>query len=392
MLNPINLTKSNNTNMKPNRTIEISILNAELSKFGLKVNRIVEGVSVVKFQVRIYPDTPIKKVKNLEYGVALNKPNVTVKQNENNPAILEISMPQEERKTFTMGDLYSPQFVNNGRNKLLMMIGKEQDGGKVYKDLASSPHMMVSGITGSGKSVFLHQVICSLLMNHNDDVEYYGIDTKRTELNQYEALNNFHYIDEAWEANRVLAGLCQEMDRRYEVLHNAGVRDISNYNGNMKRIVVIIDEYADLTTDDLKKPVNASVLRLAQKARACGIHLIIATQHPKSNIIATEIKDNFPVRVALKVYDHNQSKVAINKTGAENLLGQGDMLFDPHNPKKPGLMRIQAAKVETSDIQYIVNLAIQQQQQRVEREKKEGFWGKVRRKANEFFNQNEAYC
>ena len=335
---------------RPSRNNEIHALNAVLNPYGLKVDKVIEGISIVSFVVNLDAETPLNKIKKLNYSIVLNDNRVTFEQNG---ATLIINKPQEKRQPVFLGNLYNKQFMENGARKPLMMIGQTQDGHNIYKNLATCPHMLVSGTTGSGKSVFLHQVICSLLLNHNDDIEYYGIDMKGTEFRKYGALQNFHFVSDTNAAVSTLKNLCDEMDRRYEVFASYGITEFEQ--ANFKRIVVLIDEFADLMIKH-GKFVEPYVVRLAQKARACGIHLIIATQYPKADVVTGLIKANIPCRVALKLNSGTQSRVAIDRLGAEKLLGNGDMLFDPNNANI-GIMHLQAAYVSPMEIENIVNMA-----------------------------------
>lgn len=330
---------------KASHTDKVAQINTLLSKYSLKVDDIVDAPTVSTYKVNLNVDTKINSILRLEnnFAIATNDQNCRIYQSGNQLCIETKGADNE----VIFDDLYTDYFKKAG-NKLLMMIGIDTDGKKTYYDLRKAPHMLVSGTTGSGKSIFLHQVMLSLLVNHKKDTDFIGIDMKGNEFRLYNALNNFDYITEPNHAIAVLKELCLEMDRRYVTLTQAGCRDIDTYNADglkMRRKVCVIDEFADLILRN--NEVEDYVVRLAQKARACGIHLIIATQSPRRDILTGLIQANIPTRVCLSVNDAIESRIAINRKGGEKLNGKGDMLFLANGLKEP--IRLQGAYINDAE-------------------------------------------
>jgi S-DNA-T family DNA segregation ATPase FtsK/SpoIIIE len=221
------------------------------------------------------------------------------------------------------------EFSNSSR--MTVAIGKAIDGKNVLADIEDMPHMLIAGTTGSGKTVFMHGLIVSLLLKHTpSEMELYLVDPKGVEFGCYSQLCMCHMVKRVSDAVMLLNNLCDDMENRYNAIAAAGVRDIDEYNAvspyHMKRKIVFIDELADLMLVS-KGSVENSIARLAQKARACGIHLIIATQRPTVNVVTGLIKSNISVRVCFAVPSYRDSMVMLDKGGAEKLLGKGDMLY-----------------------------------------------------------------
>jgi S-DNA-T family DNA segregation ATPase FtsK/SpoIIIE len=244
-------------------------------------------------------------------------------------------------------------------------MGVDIVGNRVAFDLAKAPHMLVAGQTGSGKSVFLNSIICNLLMNNNPcELDMVLVDPKGTEMQSYAALPNVRVINDAGEAVKVLESLVNTMEYRYgrftEMTSRLGfpIRTIGNYMsqvGNdysryMKRIVVVIDEVADLMAQD-RAGMEASIARLAAKARAAGIHLVLATQRPSRDVITGTIKANLPTRVAFRLPSQVDSKTILDEVGAESLLGNGDMLFKTTG----GVTRLHGCWMSDSDIANFIS-------------------------------------
>lgn len=240
---------------------------------------------------------------------------------------------------------------------LTVAIGKKSDGGNILANIEKMPHMLIAGTTGSGKSVLMHQIIVSLLMNHGKkDLQLYLVDPKMVEMPLYSPLNNCKVVSSAEGAIELLDELCIEMDRRYAQLGKAKCRDIDSYNqiakNPMSRKVVFIDELADLILQARKK-VEKSIVRLAQKARACGIHLVIATQRPDRTVVTGLIKTNIPVKVCLSVNTDIDSRIVLDRGGAEKLRGKGDMLYLGDGMIEP--IRAQGGYISETEIKNIVN-------------------------------------
>ena len=322
-------------------------INLLLKNYGIKIDEVVDAPTVTTFKATLSVDTKINSILKMEnnFSIATNDPNTRVYQDGNKLCIEATGA----KNTVIMSDLYNNQFATADKSKLLMMVGIDTNNKKIYYDLRKAPHMMISGTTGSGKSVLLHQIILSLLMNHLDDIDIIGIDAKGTEFNSYKAIRNFTFIDDTVTAIQTLKALCDEMDMRYDTMQRAGASDIEGYTsrgGVMRRKVCIIDEFADLMLVS-NSQVEDYVVRLAQKARAAGIHLIIATQSPRRDVLTGLIQANIPTRISLAVNDNIESRIALGRKGAEKLIGKGDMLFLPNGHRNP--IRVQSAYVNEND-------------------------------------------
>lgn len=238
-----------------------------------------------------------------------------------------------------------------------MAIGMAVDGSKHYIDIAKACHILISGMTGSGKSIVLHNLILSLLMKKTpEQMHLYIIDPKATEFEYYRNLVSCSVISEVGDAIELLKNLCIEMDRRYSVLAAAGCRDIDSYNEKfkdapMRRDIIFIDELSDLMSMS-GKAVESYIVRIAQKARACGIHLVIATQYPIAKVVTGLIKANMPTKICLRVGTVTNSMVALDMSGGEKLMGHGDMLFLPNGSLTP--IRLQGGFVSEKAINNVV--------------------------------------
>ena len=322
---------------------DIKRINIVLEKHNLTIEDVVITPSVVSFIVGLELNSKIQQILKLEqnFGIACKDNNVRVYV-DGDKLFIEKKTPNG---IVNLGDLYTSDFISD---RLKLMIGIDNHGEKVYYDIEKAPHMLVAGTTGSGKSIFLHSVILSLLMNHPDDVDIIGIDPKQTEFNFYAPLDCFNFISDSSTAIETLYRLCDEMESRYTTLSQAGCRDIDEYNGKtvkMQRIVCIIDEFADLILTE--KKVEQYVVRLAQKARACGIHLVIATQRPSADIITGLIKANIPTRVCFAVKSSVDSRIILDETGGEKLSGRGDILFQANGAFHP--VRAQGCYIELEE-------------------------------------------
>ena len=247
------------------------------------------------------------------------------------------------------------------KNGLGLVIGKTINGAIFAKSLEKMPHILVAGTTGSGKSVLIHNFILSLLFTYGPrDLRFIFIDPKRVELTLYKGIPHLYTdpITDPKKALQALVWITSEMERRYEVLEASRSRDINSYNDTvtgeeewMPHLVVVIDELADLM-QSFPREIEANIVRIAQKSRAVGIHLIISTQRPSVNIITGVVKANIPVRVALQVASSIDSRTILDATGAENLIGAGDLLFSSSESKKP--TRAQSAFVTDSEVKKVV--------------------------------------
>lgn len=265
-----------------------------------------------------------------------------------------LEVPGAESTVHTADILLCNEYLNT--SGLKVAIGKRMDRGNVLADIEAMPHMLIAGTTGSGKSVFMHQLIISLLINHRRrDLQLYLIDPKMVEMQLYKPLKNCQVVTDTGSAIALLNGLCAEMDRRYQMLSASRCRDIDSYNATawnpMIRKVVFIDELADLILTG-KKAVEGSIVRLAQKARACGIHLVIATQRPDRTVVTGLIKTNIPVKACLSVNTSTDSRIVLDRSGGEKLVGKGDMLYLGAGMIEP--IRCQSGFISEREIKNVV--------------------------------------
>jgi len=285
-------------------------------------------------------------------------------------SVIGIELPNKKRKQVSFRDIVSRDEFIQAKSKLTMGLGKDIAGGTVINDLSRMPHLLVAGTTGSGKSVFINTVICSILYNATpDEVRFLMIDPKRLELFPYDGIPHLLHpvVVDPKKAAFALSWAVQEMERRYKTIAANGTRNIIQYNKKITKeiesgklsaddvqkmpyIVVIIDELADLMMI-AARDVEGYIARLAQMARACGMHLLIATQRPSVDILTGVIKANFPSRISFQVSSKVDSRTIIDTMGAEKLLGMGDMLFIP--PGTSMIQRIHGAYISEKEIYRI---------------------------------------
>lgn len=312
---------------------DINRLNLLLSKYGLQVDNTIDAPTVTTYISNLDIDTKINQILKLEknFGIAVKDNNVRVYLDGDKLCI--------EKKGANNEVIIDDLFRGLNEKKLNLMVGIDNRGKKIVCNLAKAPHILVAGTTGSGKSVFLHSCILSLLIAHPTDVDIIGIDPKGNEFLPYSGLKNFTFIKNTAGAIRTLKELCDEMDTRYDTLARANCRDIDEYNKlyTMRRKVCIVDELADLMltagTTKGNNQVEINIVRLAQKARACGIHLILATQRPSADVVTGLIKTNIPTRVCFTVKSQVDSRIILDEKGGEKLNGKGDMLFQSNGAR-----------------------------------------------------------
>ncbi len=328
-----------------------------LENFGVDAEVIdhTEGPNVWQFHVVPGPKQPVSSILKLEDDLALrlSAQAVRILRLPGQPYLgIELPNPSPDIVRFTELDPDCTDYA------LPLTLGVMPDGNTLCADLAAMPHLLVAGTTGSGKSVALHTMILSLIGTYDaDELAFVMIDPKQVELSYYTNLPHMMFeaatdLDTAIER---LNWLVEEMEARFAALSDIGVRDITAYNrrvptgDRLPYIVTVIDELADLMLSG-KKLIEDPLVRLAQKARAVGIHLIVATQRPSSKVITGLIKANFPTRIALRVASKIDSRVILDANGAEALLGKGDMLFSQGST----MQRLQGAFVSTDEIESIV--------------------------------------
>lgn len=357
-----------------------------LSTFGVEITEITAtvGPTVTLYEVTPASGVRIAKIRTLEEDIArsLGALGIRIIAPIPGKTTVGIEVPNKKPQTVSMESVVNTEKFRNFKAELPVVIGKTITNEPFMFDLAKMPHLLVAGATGQGKSVGLNAIITSLLYTkHPAELKLVLVDPKKVELSIYSTLEN-HFLAKVPDNNdevvitdvdRVvyaLNSLCKEMDTRYLLLKKARVRNIKEYNKRfcerklnpekghrfLPYIVVIVDEFADLIMT-AGKNVETPIARIAQLARAVGIHMIIATQRPTANIITGTIKANFPARIAFKVAQAVDSRTIIDRTGANRLIGRGDMLF--HTGGEP--VRVQCAFVDTPEVEDITNYIAAQQ-------------------------------
>ena len=273
-----------------------------------------------------------------------------------------VEVPNTRPAKVTLGDVFR-EYPTANEWSLPVGLGKDISGRAVFLDLAEMPHLLVAGTTGSGKSVMLNGLLTSLLLTTDPrQVKMVLIDPKRVELSQFARVPHLitPVVTDVKKAANALTWAVAEMERRYEVLEKMGVRSLEGYNDRSERqmpyVVIVIDELADLMMTAAAK-VEDAVIRLAQKARAVGIHLVVATQRPSVDVITGMIKANIPSRIAFAVSSQIDSRVILDAAGAEALLGQGDMLYKPVSASRPS--RVQGAYISEAEVDRVVSTCSQ---------------------------------
>lgn len=338
--------------------IDSVMRNAHLS---CEISKVNQGAMLTQYLLKPTETTRFSQILKLkqEFMGAFNSNAIKLYQNG---AYVVIEVPGASSSVRVADILRCDQFRDSKR--MTVAIGKAIDGSNVLADIEKMPHMLIAGTTGSGKSVFIQGMIISLLLKHSpEDMELYMVDPKMVEFSYYEQLCMCHVVTEVRDAVALLEELCKDMDARYRELAAAGVRDIDEYNVKstvpMKRKVVFVDELADLIMTS-KKSVENCIVRLAQKARACGIHLVLATQRPTVNVVTGLIKSNIPVKVCFAVPSYRDSMVMLDKGGAEQLLGKGDMLY--RTGTGVDAVRLQGGFIDSTEIRNIVFELLKNQQ------------------------------
>lgn len=355
----------------------IQKLEMTLEQFGVeaRVIGIQAGPIITRYELKPAPGIKVSKILALtdELAMALEALRVRIEAPIPGRSTVGIEIPNKQRSPVLLGDLIQTEEFKDGTGDLRLPFGKDISGTMIFEDLTRMPHILVAGATGSGKSVLVNSFITSLVMDMGpDEVRFILVDPKLVELSQYNEIPHLLHpvITDHTKAIQALNWAVEEMERRYEDLAEFRVRDIRTYNEKVKTwnekypdadammsmpyIVVLIDELGDLMMV-AGKEVEASIIRLSQKARAVGIHLILATQRPSVDVITALIKANCPARIALQVAQKTDSRTILDSNGAEQLLGQGDMLFK--HPSKAQLMRIQAPYVKDEEVEEVVKRA-----------------------------------
>jgi S-DNA-T family DNA segregation ATPase FtsK/SpoIIIE len=365
-LPPLSLLKKNiQVQKKVEEELYYSIskqLEEKLNHFGVsgKVIGISPGPVVTTYEYAPAPGIKINKIVGLadDLALGLKAQSVRVVGFVPGKAALGIEIPNDTRQIVYIRDLLGAEKYQNNSGKLSIALGLDVVGNAVIADLARMPHLLIAGATGAGKSVAINTIIASILFNSTpDEVRFLMVDPKRIELSGYEGIPHLLHpvVVEPKMASRALQWAVREMERRYRLLEEAKVKGFDSYNENtndkLPYIVIIVDELADLMMV-ASKDVEASIARLAQMARAAGMHLILATQRPSVDVLTGLIKANFPTRISFKVSSKIDSRTIIDTSGAEHLLGAGDMLYLP--PGTAGLLRVHGAYISEEETARLV--------------------------------------
>lgn len=345
-----------------------------LKSFGVetRIIGISKGPSVTRYEIQPAAGVKISKITNLADDIALNlaASGVRIEAPIPNKPAVGIEIPNKSRQSVTLREVIDQPPYKNAKSKLNVALGKDITGDFVYCDLVKMPHLLVAGTTGSGKSVCLNSMIVSILYNATpDEVKLLMIDPKAVEFTMYNGIPHLlvPVVSDPRKASGALAWAVTEMLQRYKMFSESGVRDISGYNSicesegkkKLPQIVIFIDELSDLMMA-APNEVEDSICRLAQMARAAGMHLVIATQRPSVDVITGLIKANIPSRISLYVSSQVDSRTIIDSVGAEKLLGHGDMLYYPVGIPKP--VRVQGCYLDESEVHKVVNFLKAQEQ------------------------------
>jgi S-DNA-T family DNA segregation ATPase FtsK/SpoIIIE len=342
-----------------------------LNDFGIKANvtAVVEGPAVSRFELKPAPGVKVSKITSLvdDIALALSAQSIRIEAPIPGKPALGIEIPNKKPTPVYFYDLLKNDKFISKKTHINLALGVTINGKPVFADLAEMPHLLIAGSTGSGKSVCINTIIASILYQARaDQVKMVMIDPKMVELSTYNGIPHLisPVVTDPSQASGALLWAVEEMERRYELLAKCGVRKISTFNEDIERlrsdvdsslepmpfIVIIIDELADLMMT-ASAEVEGSICRLAQMARAVGIHLVIATQRPSVNVLTGLIKANLPTRIAFSVTSVTDSRTILDAKGAERLLGKGDMLFIPKGRNKP--LRVQGAFISDRELMDI---------------------------------------
>lgn len=342
-------------------------LQKTLYSFGVsaKVENVTVGPAITRYELKPAEGVRVSKIANLADDIALNLAAETIRIEAPIPGkqAVGIEVPNKQKEMVGLREVIESEAFKNNDSKLSVALGKDVAGAAVVANIAKMPHVLIAGSTGSGKSVCINTIITSILYNSKpSEVKLVMVDPKVVELSVYNGIPHLliPVVTDPKKAAGALAWAVQEMDNRYNLFAEKGVRDLKGYNkvlehegaGKLPQIVIIIDELADLMMV-AAKDVEESICRLAQKARAAGMHLVIATQRPSVDVITGLIKANVPSRIAFAVSSQVDSRTILDQVGAEKLLGKGDMLYFPSGAAKP--TRVQGAFVSDEEVEQIVD-------------------------------------
>lgn len=384
IVSQISHKKNTNPSRSPNDDYFADIkvrVEEKLKEFNVDADviNVLKGPVVDTFELKLGPGVRVSKIKNAEddLSMALMGAAIRVVYPMIGRDTVGIEVPRNPRDIIYLDEVLSTKDFNNSRSHLPIAMGKNAFGETMVVDLAAMPHMLVAGATGAGKSVFINSLLVSLLVKRSpEQMKLILIDPKQLELALYSKLPHLimPVITDAKMASVSLLWAVQEMERRYSILRELGVRNIEGFNEKLERatpdvlaaihqyydnepgddyslpyIVIIVDEFADLILTKAGKEIENSICRLAAKARASGIHLVLATQRPSVDVITGLIKSNFPTRVSFKVTTDTDSRTILNTNGAEKLLGKGDMLYKSGT----NIVRVHSSYVDENEIEAL---------------------------------------
>jgi S-DNA-T family DNA segregation ATPase FtsK/SpoIIIE len=355
-----------------NLRMQSQLLEKKLEDFSVQ-GRVVEvapGPVITTFEYEPAPGVKINKIVNLtdDLALAMRATSIRIVAPIPGKAVIGIEVPNTDRQVVKFKDIIASSAFEKSKSKLTLCLGKDIVGNPVVAELEKMPHLLIAGATGTGKSVALNAMICSLLYKSNPgEVKIIMVDPKRIELSSYDGIPHLitPVVTNPKKATNALFWAVREMERRYELLSEMTARNIKQYNNKVDKaaksadkeapeklpfIVIVIDELADLMML-ASRDVEVALTRLAQMARAAGIHLILATQRPSVDVLTGIIKANFPTRLTFQVSSRTDSRTIIDTVGAENLLGSGDMLFLPPGTAK--LQRIHGAYISENELSRI---------------------------------------
>ncbi|MFQ5952133.1 MAG: DNA translocase FtsK [Candidatus Omnitrophota bacterium] len=368
------LKKSSKTGEKE-RTEDLkakaALLESTLAEFGVeaKVVKINRGPVITMFELEPAIGTKVTRITSLgdNLSLAMKSANIRIVAPLPGKGTIGIEVPNDKSELVLLRDILETEEYNEEDSTLKLALGKDLEGTPIVTDLSKMPHLLIAGATGSGKTVCLNGIISSLLFNATpDELKFLMVDPKRVELMMFESIPHLlsPIVTNPKKVAAALGWVVKEMERRYEIFAEKGVRNILRYKEvadedweNLPFIIVIVDELADLMVI-AQQEVEGAIMRIAQLSRAAGIHMILATQRPSVNVVTGVIKANFPARISFKVASKVDSRTVLDANGAEKLLGRGDMLF--LEPGQTDLIRGQCSLVEDGEIKNVVKVIKQQ--------------------------------
>ncbi len=345
----------------------IEIIQNTLGSFGIQANvtEVHKGPAVTQYALAIAMGTKLSKIIALgsDLALALSAPQGQIRIEAPIPGrdLVGIEIPNRSLEFVTLREMLQAPAMQNIKSKTVVSLGLDVSGQAVVTDISKMPHVLIAGTTGSGKSVLINSIVSSILFRASpEEVKFIMVDPKRVELTPYNDIPHLltPVITDVEKVANALGWAVAEMERRYRTFQEMGVKNITAFNElsgfqAMHYIIILIDEIADIMLSKNANDVEHNIVRLAQMARATGIHLVLATQRPSVNVLTGLIKANIPARIAFQVTSMTDSRVIIDMPGAEKLLGKGDMLFIPPESSKPS--RIQGAFVSEKEIKGLIN-------------------------------------